>query len=151
MLLQLRLDEAVTPSIGPTAPLSPPLPAVVFGPEVEDEVLLAGADVKVVGFDCEAVLDNVGRTVVGITEDFVVEVEDGVLEELVLDEVEAEVVEELGLELAVVLDGEVRAVSAEVDEGAEVVEIVEGFPLDTVELCCEGEFELDAVVAELEP
>ncbi len=65
MLRLLRLDEDVTPSIGPTAPLSPPLVAVVWALEVE-EVLLAGTGVIVVGF--EAVLDKVGRTAVGVAE-----------------------------------------------------------------------------------
>ena len=38
--------------------------------------MLAGTDVNVAGFGCEVVLDKVGRTVVGVTEDRVVDVED---------------------------------------------------------------------------
>ena len=115
----LRLDEDVTPSIGPPAPLSPAPPAVVLAPAVVDvdEVLLAGAGVNVVDFDCEVVLDKVDRTVVGAAEELLieVEVEDGGFEELVLEvEAELEAVEELLLEL-VVLDGRVTIVGAEAD------------------------------------
>ena len=127
--------------MGPTAPLSPPLPAVVFGPEVEEEVLLAGADVSMVNFDCEVVVDSVGRMVVGVTGGLVVEVEEGVFEELVLDEVEAEMVEDLMLELVMVLDGKVKIVSADEVWDVEVAEVVDGFALDAVELDCGGEID----------
>ena len=66
ILLLLPLDDGVTPSIGPTAPLSPPLVDVGRGLEVEDEddALVAGTDVNVVGFGGGVVVVKTGRTVV---------------------------------------------------------------------------------------
>lgn len=96
------------------------------------------------GFDCEVVVDNVGKTVVGKAEGWVVEVEDGVVEGLVLDEGEVEGVEEL----VVVLEDElvVLIVDVEMDGDAETVEVAVGFTLGTFEVDCGGELDVDTSV-----
>ncbi len=149
----------MTPSIGPTAPLSPLPEAVVWAPAVEDEVLLAGSGVNVVGADWEAVVDKVGRTVVDIAVDWVVEVEEGVFEGLVFDEGEVEVMEELELELELELEPEVEPVGVLSDESVVLDTGPDGDAADAkvavdlapgaLELGCKGGFDLDTVVVEL--
>lgn len=96
-------------------------------------------------FDWEVVVDNVGKTVVGKAEGWVVEVEDGVVEGVVLDEGVVEGVEEL----VVVLEDElvVLVVEVEVDGDAEIVEVVVGFPLGTFEVDCGGKLDVGTSVA----
>ena len=79
-----------------------------------------------------------------------VEVEDGVLEGLVVDEVELEVVKELLLEIVVVPEDENAGLDAEPDRDDEVVKINVIFGLGAIELDCGGELNMD-VVDELAP
>lgn len=98
-----------------------------------------------VGFDCEVVVDKVGRTVVGIVEGWVVDVEEGVVEGLVANEGEVEVVEEV----VVVLDGETVVLGPEPDGDIEIVEVAVGFTLGMSEVDCGGELDVETAVVVL--
>lgn len=98
-----------------------------------------------VGFGCAVVIDKVGRTVVGIVEDWVVGVEEAVVEVLVLDEGEVESVEEA----VVVLDGETVVLGPEPDGDIGIVEVAVGCTLGMSEVDCGGELDMETAVVVL--
>ncbi len=79
-----------------------------------------------------------------------VEVEIGVLEGLVEDEVELKVVKELLLEVVVVPEDEDTGMGAELDGDAEFVKVIVVLWLGAIELDCGSGFDVD-IVDELTP